>query len=73
MNRHYGNWQVFFEAALFETHPINLAKKIDAAQSAINDRLEDSLHGRDLLDTKERQAIENALVCLRTLKQHQAA
>ena len=73
MNRHYGSWRTFFEAALFETQPIKLAKKIDAAQDAINDRLEDSLHGRHSLDPFERQAIENALNYLRILKHDEAA
>jgi hypothetical protein len=66
-------WQVSYEAALLETDLYNLNNRIAAAKTAIRDRQEDSLHGRDCIDGAERQAIEQALSYLRLLQRECAA
>jgi hypothetical protein len=45
-----------------------MKERIAAAENAIHDRLEDSLHGRHPLDSSERNAIHVALSHLRHLK-----
>jgi hypothetical protein len=62
------NWQSLYEAVLLETNSVKVREKIEVVRKAINDRLEDSLHGRQFLDSEERHAIDMALRCLRLLK-----
>jgi hypothetical protein len=67
------SWQPSYAAALVDVRPDRVKKRIAAAQNAINDRLEDALHGRQLLDSTERSAIMIALDHLRSLKREIAA
>jgi hypothetical protein len=53
--------------------PDRVKKRIAAAENAINDCLEDALHGRQLLDSSERSAIMIALDHPRSLKRDIAA
>jgi len=66
-------WQASYAAALVDVRPDRVKKRIAVAENAINDRLEDSLHGRQVLDSSERSAIMQALSHLRSLKQDIAA
>jgi hypothetical protein len=65
-------WQSLYSDALVELDPIKLLQKIDVAQEAIGDRLNGALHGRNPIDSDERQAIEDARHNLRFLKKHPA-
>ena len=65
--------QSLYEAVLCETNSIKMREKIEVARNAINDRLEDSLHGHEPLEGEERQAIDNALRCLRIRNRDEAA
>jgi hypothetical protein len=65
-------WQSLYSDALVELDPIKLLQKIDAAQEAISDRLNDALHGRDPIDVDEWRAIEDARHNLQFLKKHPA-
>ena len=67
------SWQPSYAAALVDVRPDRVKKRIAVAENAINDRLEDSLHGRQVLDSSERSAIMQALSHLRSLKQEIAA
>ena len=67
------SWQASYAAALVDVRPDRVKKRIAAAENAINDRLEDVLHGRQTLDSSERSAIMQALNHLRSLKQDLAA
>jgi hypothetical protein len=67
------SWQPSYAAALVDVRPDRVRKRIAAAENAINDRLEDALHGRELLDSRERSAIMIALDHLRSLKRDIAA
>jgi hypothetical protein len=40
------SWKTFYQDALLELDPEKMPQKIDAAQNAIADRVEDGLHGR---------------------------
>lgn len=66
-------WQRVYEAAIIETNPTLIGFRIADAENAILDRLEDEIHGRCALDSKERQAIENARKLLGTLRHAYAA
>jgi len=61
-------WQRQYADALREVTPTKMEERIAAAENAIHDRLEDSLHGRHPLDSTERKAIHVALSHLRHLK-----
>jgi hypothetical protein len=61
-------WQRRYENVLREVTPSKMEERIVAAENAIHDRLEDSLHGRHPLDSSERNAIHVALSHLRHLK-----
>ena len=61
-------WQRRYENVLREVTPSKMKERIAAAENAIHDRLEDSLHGRHPLDSSERNAIHVALSHLRHLK-----
>jgi hypothetical protein len=50
--------------------PITLLDKIEAAQKAIGDRLEDALHGRSPINGNERELIEDARRNFYFLKKH---
>lgn len=62
------SWQKRYASALREVTPGLMEERIAAAENAIHDRLEDSLHGRHRLDSAERKAIHVALNHLRHLK-----
>jgi len=66
-------WQASYAAALIDVRPDRIKKRIAVAENAINDRLEDALHGRQLLGSSERSAIMLALDHLRSLKREIAA
>jgi hypothetical protein len=61
-------WQRQYADALREVATNKMEERIAAAENAIHDRLEDSLHGRHPLDSTERKAIHVALSHLRHLK-----
>jgi hypothetical protein len=68
-----GNWQSLYNDAVVELDPIALLQKIEAAQKAIGNRMEDAFLGRLPIDAAERQAIEDARHNLYFLKKHPAA
>jgi hypothetical protein len=70
---HSGNWQPAYEAVLMQEGGETRNQRIDAAIHAIDDRLEDALHGRSPLDSTERLAIMDASRTLRFLKEHRQA
>jgi|SRR5579872_4951877 len=65
--------QTLYNNAVVELDPTLLLQKIEAAQRAILDRLDDALHGRDPINDDEEQAIEDARRNLYSLKRHPAA
>jgi hypothetical protein len=68
-----GDWQTLYYDAVVELDPVQLLQKIEAAQKAIVDRLEDSLNGRNPIEAGEQQLIEDARQNLYFLKKHPAA
>ena len=66
------DWQTLYCDAVAELDPTALLQKIEAAQRAIVDRLDDALHGNPI-DASEEQAIEDARYNLHFLKKHPAA
>jgi hypothetical protein len=72
-NQNGSNWQSLYNDAVAELDPALLLQKIEAAQKAIGDRLEDALHGRNQIDATEQQLIEDARHNLYFLKKHPAA
>ena len=66
-------WERPYAEALLEGFPNNVQQLAAIAENAINDRLEDALHGRHLIDSRERSAIKYALRHLQSLKQGLAA
>jgi hypothetical protein len=68
-----GNWQSLYNDAVVELDRIKLLQKIEAAQKAIGNRMEDGFLGRLPIDAPERQAIEDARHNLYFLKKHPAA
>jgi hypothetical protein len=73
VNQNGGAWQSLYNDAVVELDRIKLLQKIEAAQQAIVERLNDALHGRNLIDADEEQAIEDARYNLHFLKKHPAA
>jgi hypothetical protein len=67
-----GDWQTLYYDAVVELDPLALLKKIEAAQKAIGNRMEDDFLGRLPIDAAERQAIEDARHNLYFLKKHPA-
>lgn len=65
-------WEVQYRTAMQGEHP-DLMECIDAAENEIYDRLEDSLQGRQRLDSTEWRAINDALRSLRSLRHDIAA
>jgi hypothetical protein len=72
-NQNGSNWLTLYNDAVAELDPIKLLDKIEVAQKAIGDRLEDALHGRNPINANERQLIENARHNFCFLKKHPAA
>jgi hypothetical protein len=68
-----GDWQTLYYDAVAELDPAQLLQKIEAAQRAISERLNDALHGRNPIDAYEKQLIEDARHTLGFLKSHPAA
>jgi len=62
----YPEWQREYQAALLELDHAKLGERVEAAETAIYKRLQAMSHGSDA--QAERQAIEDALANLRTLK-----
>jgi hypothetical protein len=73
VNQNSSNWKAFYQDALLELDPEKMPQKIDAAQNAIADRVEDGLHGRCPIGPAERQRIADARHYLSYLKEHPAA
>jgi hypothetical protein len=71
VNKH-GDWQTLYYDAVAELDPVQLLQKIEAAQRAIIDRLDDALRGK-AIDAIERQLIEDVRHNLYFLKRHPAA
>lgn len=59
------NWRCLVEAALFETNPNDLSRRIQDAQDAIMDHIEDSF---ETASQSERQSMINAMNSLRELR-----
>jgi len=59
------NWRGLVEAAIFETNPDDLSRRIQDAQDAIMDQIEDSFQSAS---QSERQAMINAMNSLRELR-----
>jgi len=62
----YPHWQNEYEAALLEPEPERLFDRIQAAETAIFERLQEISQNSD--HHTERQVIEDALAALRVLK-----
>jgi len=62
----YPEWQNEYAAALLETTSQKLAERVEAAETAIFNRLQTISQSSD--HQAERQAIEDALAALRVLK-----
>ena len=73
MSEDGNGWQSLYYDAVAELDPTALLRRIEAAQRAIVDRLDESLHGRNPMDAIEQQAIEDARRSLYFLKKHPAA
>ena len=73
MSENGNGWQTLYNDAVVELDPIRLLDKIAAAEKAIGDRVNDSLHRRNPIDATEQQAIEDARHNLFFLKKHPAA
>jgi hypothetical protein len=72
-NQNGSNWLTLYNDAVVELDPIKLLDKIEVAQKAISDRLEDALHGRNPINATEQQSIEDARNNLHFLNKHPAA
>lgn len=59
------NWRGLVEAAIFETNPNDLSRRIQDAQDAIMDRIEDSF---ETASQSERQSMINAMNSLCELR-----
>jgi hypothetical protein len=66
-------WKSHYDAALQEKDDRRRHQRMQAAKSAIVDRLEDSLHGRQPLSSAERVEIEEACRELLLLRHHERA
>jgi hypothetical protein len=62
------DWKALYEDSMLEVDETKIRQKIEAAENAMRDRLEDALHGRLPIDAAERQAIEDARYALSSLK-----
>ena len=62
----YPQWQNEYAAALLETNPQELSGRVEAAETAIFNRIQTISQSSD--HQAERQAIEDALTALRVLK-----
>ena len=68
MNQNGSVWKTLYNDAVVELDQIKLLQKIEVAQKAIGNRMEDVLLGRLPIDAAERQAIEVARKNLYLLK-----
>ena len=59
------SWRYLVEGAIFETNPNNLSRRIQDAQDAVMDRIEDSF---ETASQSERQSMINAINSLRELR-----
>jgi len=59
------SWKYLVEAAIFETNPNNLSRRIQDAQDAVMDHIEDSF---ETASQSERQSMINAMNSLRELR-----
>jgi hypothetical protein len=62
----YPHWQNEYAAAMLETHPRHLAGRIEVAETAIYNRLQELSQDND--HHTERHVIEDALTSLKVLK-----
>jgi hypothetical protein len=67
----YPEWQHEFQAALLELDPEKLSKRVEAAEAAIYNRLQQISQNSD--HHTERQVIEDAMASLRVLKRDELA
>ena len=54
-------WQALQKAVMLETNPLELRKKIDLANIAIHERIDELANNQDINSTEERQQIMDAL------------
>ena len=73
MSENSNSWKTFYQDALLELDPEKMPQKIDAAQNAIADRVEDGLQGRRPIGAAEQQRIADARHYLSYLERHPAA
>lgn len=66
-------WQASYDAAMSETKLVFVESRVAEAENALLDRLDDEIHGRCVLGTEERHAIENARKFLWVLRLSRAA
>ncbi len=66
----YPEWQKEFQAAIVETDREKLLERVMAAEAAIFNRLQILSQSSDT-NSNERQAIEDALASLRSLKKNE--
>ena len=59
------SWKYLVEAAIFERNPINLSRRLQDAQDAVMDQIEDSF---ETASKSERQSMINAVNSLRELR-----
>ena len=54
-------WQALHRAAMLETNPVELRRKIDLANTAIHERIHELANNHDSTSVEERQEIMDAL------------
>ena len=54
-------WQALQKVVMLETNPLELRKKIDLANIAIHERIDELANNQDINSTEERQQIMDAL------------
>ena len=54
-------WQALHKAAMLETNPVELRRKIDVANTAIHERIDELANNQESTSVEERQEIMDAL------------
>lgn len=54
-------WQALHKAAILETNPVELRRKIDVANTAIRERIDELANNQESTSVEERQEIMDAL------------
>ena len=64
-------WQELHKAAMLETNPLKLSKKIDLANTAIHERIDELANNHDSTSVEEQQEIMAALNDFQILQRRQ--